>query len=61
VIAVLALYRIQQDAFRGEDLRILLALAPKLGAAIENVLRDQAGNIMSASTGFSRSAAAGAP
>jgi putative nucleotidyltransferase with HDIG domain len=61
VIAVLALYRIQQDAFRGEDLRILLALAPKLGAAIENVLRDQAGNIMGASTGFSRSAAAGAP
>lgn len=38
VIAVLNLYRKERDAFRGEDLRILSAVAPRIAAAIENAM-----------------------
>jgi diguanylate cyclase (GGDEF)-like protein/putative nucleotidyltransferase with HDIG domain len=39
VVAVLALYRIQQDAFTRDHLRILLAISSKLGFTIENALK----------------------
>ena len=39
VVAVLALYRIQQDAFTKDHLRILLAVSSKLGFTIENALK----------------------
>lgn len=37
-LGVLALYRIDKDAFSGENLRILLAISPKVALAIENAL-----------------------
>jgi putative nucleotidyltransferase with HDIG domain len=40
VVAVLALYRVQPDAFTGDDLSVLLAMASKLGLAIEDALQD---------------------
>jgi diguanylate cyclase (GGDEF)-like protein/putative nucleotidyltransferase with HDIG domain len=39
VVAVLALYRTQQDAFSKDHLRILLAISSKLGFTIENALK----------------------
>ncbi len=39
VVAVLALYRAQQDSFTKDHLRILLAIASKAGFAIENALK----------------------
>src|ERR1700689_3419389 len=39
VVAVLALYRTQQDAFTKDHLRILLAISSKLGFTIENALK----------------------
>jgi diguanylate cyclase (GGDEF)-like protein/putative nucleotidyltransferase with HDIG domain len=39
VVAVLALYRTQQDAFTRDHLRILLAISSKLGFTIENALK----------------------
>jgi diguanylate cyclase (GGDEF)-like protein/putative nucleotidyltransferase with HDIG domain len=39
LIAVLALYRQTKDAFSRDDLRILMAAAPKVGAALENALK----------------------
>ena len=39
VVAVLALYRSSQDAFRREDLSVLLALAARVGVAIEKILQ----------------------
>jgi diguanylate cyclase (GGDEF)-like protein/putative nucleotidyltransferase with HDIG domain len=39
VVAVLALYRAQQDAFTKDHLRILLAISSKLGFTIENALK----------------------
>jgi diguanylate cyclase (GGDEF)-like protein len=39
VVAVLALYRAQQDAFTKDHLRILLAVSAKLGFSIENALK----------------------
>jgi diguanylate cyclase (GGDEF)-like protein/putative nucleotidyltransferase with HDIG domain len=39
VVAVLALYRVQQNAFSKEDLRIVLNASSKLGFTIENVLK----------------------
>ena len=41
VVAVLALYRAQQDAFTKDHLRILLAIGSKLGFTIENSLKFQ--------------------
>jgi len=41
VVAVLALYRAQQDAFTKDHLRILLAIGSKLGFTIENSLKYQ--------------------
>ena len=38
VVAVLALYRIERDAFTTDHLRILQALGSKLGLAVENAL-----------------------
>jgi len=40
VVAVLALYRVQPDAFTGDDLSVLLAMAAKSGLAIENALQN---------------------
>ena len=59
LVAVLALYRIEQDAFSDEHLRMLLAFAPRLGAAIESVMRDQASDNVSKAKPLSRSAATG--
>jgi len=39
VVAVLALYRAQQDGFTKDHLRILLAIGAKLGFTVENVLK----------------------
>jgi diguanylate cyclase (GGDEF)-like protein/putative nucleotidyltransferase with HDIG domain len=39
VVAVLALYRAQQDAFTKDHLRILLAVSSKLGFTIDNALK----------------------
>jgi diguanylate cyclase (GGDEF)-like protein/putative nucleotidyltransferase with HDIG domain len=39
VVAVLALYRAQQDGFTKDHLRILLAIGSKLGFTIENALK----------------------
>jgi diguanylate cyclase (GGDEF)-like protein len=39
VVGVLALYRREADAFSKDHLRVLLALASKLGLSIENALR----------------------
>jgi len=39
VVAVLALYRTQQDAFTKDHLRVLLAISSKLGFTIENALK----------------------
>jgi diguanylate cyclase (GGDEF)-like protein len=39
LVAVLALYRHTKDAFSRDDLRILMAAAPKVGAALENALK----------------------
>jgi diguanylate cyclase (GGDEF)-like protein/putative nucleotidyltransferase with HDIG domain len=39
LVAVLALYRQTKDAFSRDDLRILMAAAPKVGAALENALK----------------------
>jgi len=39
VVAVLALYRVQQNAFAKEDLRIVLNASSKLGFTIENALK----------------------
>jgi diguanylate cyclase (GGDEF)-like protein len=36
VIGVLTLYSLRQDAFDADDLRLLLAVAPKAGLAIQN-------------------------
>ena len=41
VVAVLALYRAQQDGFSKDHLRILLAIGSKLGFAIENALKSR--------------------
>jgi diguanylate cyclase (GGDEF)-like protein/putative nucleotidyltransferase with HDIG domain len=41
VIGVLALYRAERDAFRSDDLRILLAVCGKMALAIENALKYQ--------------------
>ena len=41
VVAVLALYRSQPDAFTKDHLRILLAIASKLGFTVENALKYQ--------------------
>jgi diguanylate cyclase (GGDEF)-like protein/putative nucleotidyltransferase with HDIG domain len=41
VVAVLALYRAQQDAFSKDHLRILVAIASKLGFTVENALKCQ--------------------
>jgi diguanylate cyclase (GGDEF)-like protein len=41
VVAVLALYRAEQDAFTKDHLRILLAIGSKLGFTIENNLKYQ--------------------
>jgi GAF domain-containing protein len=38
VIAVLALYRAQQDAFKADDLRIISIMAPDAAASIQNLL-----------------------
>jgi putative nucleotidyltransferase with HDIG domain len=40
VVAVLALYRISQDAFTREDLSVLQTIASNLGLAVENALRN---------------------
>jgi GAF domain-containing protein len=42
VTAVLALYRAGQDAFTGDDLRIVEAIVAGLGSAIENAARPKA-------------------
>ncbi len=39
VVAVLALYRAGADAFSGDDLSVLLAMASKLGLAVEEALQ----------------------
>ncbi len=39
VVGVLALYRSEKDAFTQDHLRILLAVAPKVGLSIENALK----------------------
>ena len=41
VIGVLTLYHMEQDAFSKDHLRILMAIAPKIGMSIENALRFQ--------------------
>jgi len=41
LVAVLAMYRMERDAFNSEDLRILLAVSAKLGLALENALKYQ--------------------
>jgi putative nucleotidyltransferase with HDIG domain len=43
VVAVLALYRAQQDAFSRDDLSVLLAMGSKLGLAIEHALQHTGG------------------
>jgi putative nucleotidyltransferase with HDIG domain len=43
VVAVLALYRVGADAFSRDELNVLLALAAKLGLAVESCLRDSGG------------------
>ncbi|MGE0405163.1 MAG: HD domain-containing phosphohydrolase [Candidatus Korobacteraceae bacterium] len=40
-VGVLTLYRSDADAFTQDDLRILLAISPKLGSCIENALKFQ--------------------
>ena len=41
IVGVLAMYRLERDAFNSEHLRILLAVSSKLGLAMENALRYQ--------------------
>ncbi|HZQ68706.1 MAG TPA: HD domain-containing phosphohydrolase [Terriglobales bacterium] len=41
VVAVLALYRAQADAFSREDLRILLVIASKLALTVERILKSK--------------------
>ena len=60
MVAVLAMYRIQQDAFTDDHLRVLLEFAPRLGAAIESVLRDQTAHGANRNKPLGRSAATGA-
>jgi GAF domain-containing protein len=39
---VLALYRVDQDAFTADDLRVVEAIASRLGVAIESASKVQA-------------------
>jgi diguanylate cyclase (GGDEF)-like protein/putative nucleotidyltransferase with HDIG domain len=41
LVGVLAMYRMERDAFNSEHLRILLAVSSKLGLALENALKYQ--------------------
>jgi len=56
VVAVLALYRVPQDAFTRKDLCVLQTLASKLGLAVENAPQRSRGDTVSAS-GVAASAA----
>ena len=42
VLGVLALYKLEADAFSNDHLRILLAIIEKIGASIENAVKYQA-------------------
>jgi GAF domain-containing protein len=55
-VAVLALYRVPQDAFTRKDLCVLQTLASKLGLAVENAPQRSRGDTVSAS-GVAASAA----
>ena len=48
VVAVLALYRVAQNAFSGEELRVLHAIRGKLGAAVERAFRQERAEQLSA-------------
>jgi putative nucleotidyltransferase with HDIG domain len=48
VIAVLALYRVNVDAFTRDELNVLQAVGTKLGVAIENALKHTRGEVASA-------------
>jgi GAF domain-containing protein len=43
VVAVLAVYRVQPDAFTAEDLSVLQAMGSKLGLAIEHAMQHSGG------------------
>jgi putative nucleotidyltransferase with HDIG domain len=45
VVAVLALYRVNVDAFTRDELGVLQALGTKLGVAIENALKHSSGTV----------------
>jgi len=42
VAAVLALYRVEQDAFTADDLRVVETMAPGIGVAVENATKPRA-------------------
>jgi putative nucleotidyltransferase with HDIG domain len=46
VVAVLALYRVGPDAFTGDDLSVLLAMAAKLGLTIEDAMQNSSKGTM---------------
>jgi putative nucleotidyltransferase with HDIG domain len=55
VVAVLALYRVRQDAFTHDDLRVLQAMGSGVGLAVENAL--QQGAALGGASGAAASAA----
>jgi putative nucleotidyltransferase with HDIG domain len=58
VVAVLALYRTEQDAFGADDLNVVQAMASGLGVAIESSLgRGAAGSVLRPSTSAARAGA----
>jgi GAF domain-containing protein len=58
VVAVLALYRTEQDAFGADDLNVVQAMASGLGVAIESSLgRGAAGSVLRPSTAAARAGA----
>ena len=58
VVAVLALYRVNQDAFTRDNLNLLQTMCSGLGAAIENSLqrRSRAGSMRNSATAAAASA-----
>jgi putative nucleotidyltransferase with HDIG domain len=50
VVGVLTLYQVTKDAFTADQLRILLALAPRVGSAIEHAIKYSQPKAVAAST-----------
>ncbi|MBV8906260.1 MAG: diguanylate cyclase [Acidobacteriia bacterium] len=52
ITGVIALYRVDRDAFRQDHLRVLLAISPKISLAIENALKYEQAAISATTDGL---------